>query len=220
MSEKTPKVCSMPQMKGITVAKQESIVDMVPADLNLDGKKEEYFTVTRKILTLCGEMPKEALFNQVTALFGKQDSHTDTAEGGKLTGPFWNAEYSVSDNMTKVKTHLAMPIFPLKNQTPFPIKHLKKSVQEDDPVTIKGSKGTYFVVRIVITDAVRWDGRNMTVNYDGIKLQVISKAKLVQARNGKELSQDDTKVIRMADIKSVEDRSAFPEIYAPPKKAE
>ena len=215
MSQTTPRVCSLPHLRGSTVSQREDMVDMRSVDLNLDGNADEFFTVNRKNITICGEMPKEAVVSQIIALFGRYDSHIETTDGGKITGPFWRAEYSISNNSTRLKTHIALPIFPMKNQTPFPLRHIDKSVREGDPVTVKGdgAKGVYFVANILITDAVRWDGKNMTVDYDRIQLSIISKAKLAEARNGKELSEEDFRVIHMSDIKSVEDRSSFPDFY-------
>ena len=208
-----PKVCSMPQFEGRPVVTKEYVEEMKSADLNFDGVADEYFMVSKKVIKICGKLPGKSAVNLITNNYGKFDKMTEKENGATLYGRDWRASYKYEDGMTTIVAKSAVPAFAEGMATSFKVTHLGKSVRLGDPITLKDGKD-YFISGIDLSQAVRWNGKKMTVDYKKVQVAVMPKSAVMDIQNKKPIDKNQVKGIRLSDIKSIKSRSEFPEIYA------
>jgi len=209
-----PKICSMDKAQGQVVEKTEYLKEVKPLDLNMDGVKDEYFTVTRKVVKICGEMPEVSVVKHIIRKYGAYDRTSKTKSGKKmLIGRHWRSSYEMADGVTTITTSVAVPAFTGGADTSFAVKHLKKGVSLGDPVKLEDGS-VRFVMNFDFSKATKWDGKEMTVDYDKIKVLVVTKDALKKARKGEKAKDGDIKEIKLADIKSIEPRSKHDDAYA------
>jgi hypothetical protein len=229
-----PAVCSMPSLRGQAVYKKDTLEDLRPADLNFDGNADEYHTVSKRVIKVCGEFEEKDIISFITNEYGK---YLRTEGSNTFVGSTWRATYKVQDGYTLLVTRYVDTVFSKGAETIFSIKHLKKSAKVGDPIKLADGKD-YIIQFFNLADAVSWDGKKMTVDYDKVKIKVLSVDDIRESRQimelaksglvdqetlqkkmeeFKEKAKEGTKSISFKDVKSVSGRKSFPDIYASAK---
>ena len=212
-----PKICTLRQAHGGVAERRETLDSATPIDLSLDGVKDEYFTVTTKTQVICGEVPADELADKLIKDLTPPSGDADAAlenpkrNGNTIIGRNWRVDFSIGNGVTVIKiVEAAAAANPTgKNK----LKHLgNKELRWGDPVKV-GNDSPLFVLEVDYSRAIRWDGKNMTVDYDRIKVVAATKAGLEAMRSGKRAEKGDIRVFSINEIKEVFDRSKFPEFY-------
>jgi len=207
------KVCSMPEMTGQTAVKKEYVSDLKKTDLNFDGKDDEYVLIHKNVIKICGEMSQEAVVKSIVQNYG---AYEKMVKGDNLlVGRNWRATYKVENGVTTIIGKIAIPIFTESEGAKFKIKHLDRSVRLGDPIKVKDGEGrVFFVLNFDLSNAIAWDGKELTVDYNSVKVNAISKEGIEAIRKGEEPEKEDMKTVSLAKISKVMPRDDFPDMYA------
>ena len=138
---------------------------------------------------------------------------TESKNGGTFYGSNWRASYKYENGTTVIVAKAAVPAFAGGMATSFKVEHLGKSVSIGDPVKLKDGKA-YFISGIDLSQAIRWDGKKMKIDYKKVNVTVLSKKAIMAAREQKPVDKKQVKTVKLSEIKSIKSRSEFPEIYA------
>jgi len=199
-------------MHGQVAVTKEYIEDLKKVDLNFDGKADEYVVIKKEVAQICGEMSQEDVKKAVEANYGK---YKKLIEDKKLfMGRNWLAAYKVENGVTTISSKMAVPIFVAGASTLFKVKHLKQNVLLHDPIKVKGSKNkVFFVMNIDYSNAVTYDGKEVKIDYNSIKMDVVSADGFATLEKGEKPGSDDVKSIAFSKVSEILRREDYPEYY-------
>jgi hypothetical protein len=204
-------ICKNPRMGDIQMARE--VAELIPVDLNGDGKKDEYFTVNQETTTTCGRLDVDGfIIPKLVAVFGNYLEMKPNGNVTTLVGRLWRAEITVGDNFTRTVIRTAIPSAELTPDASYKVKHLKdQSFKLKDPVTIKDDNKTYVVLDVA--RQARWDGKSISFGSEALSLQLVTIEGYKKMRDGGMPTRDQIKALPATELKAILSRGSFPEIY-------
>lgn len=193
------------------------VVEVVPVDLDGDGKKDEYVSIREKRLTHCGRIEKDPIIDQLRADFGNYTNRSQAGNVMSVAGTFWQASITWEANSTTIVTRGAIPLASSIEKMGLKTKAPGQLVHVGDPIST-GDSQTYFVTGFDLSEAVQYNGSTVTTDPGTIRVAYMTKDAIMRLKKAKTPQEaariaQEVKYISAREITQVLNRSKFPEVY-------
>lgn len=208
--------------KGEQVSSTFSIIEVREVDLDGDGQADDRISIRERSVTHCGAIGKDEILDQLRRDFGNYTSMTQSPGGMTVVGSFWRASVAWDGRSTTISTRGAVPLPASVEGMALKTQRADQAVKVGDPISTADGR-VYFVIGFDLSEAVQFDGTNVTTDPGAIRLGVITKEGMLALRGAKDpreaarLTQEHGKRLSPSEVASVLDRKRYPEVYGRPR---
>lgn len=197
-------LCKDPVLANVFLVSSTERLSTAKADLNNDGKKDEFVLITRSRDVLCKELDASEFAQIMKEKFKKFAKFNTSGDGKEVTisDRGWRAVMTRKDGLTQIDIVAASGL--VAADTSYKTTVTNKTFKPGDAVTIGTQKDAWTVGVATFSEAITLkEDDSVESNPGQVHFLLLTKKGVEQARAGQEIQESEGKWVSLEQIGDV-----------------